>query len=368
MVSVSEYFPQSNYGGGVPGAGSFQQQELSHVYGQSYDMTQLSLAAFKNYLGEAEDMTTRFKGRLGILEVQSQRLREDLLGAPSLVQQQVAQALDRNMKTQATVAASMAGPVGVINTMLMTKNAQQAHDMASSGVSEFIKEDVARKGLYYQQLSHNNQQVIQTLGGLSQAAMNGMQITQGFGSSSLKTALGAAAGLAQNRTNYMQQQINRDEIQNTWNKALLEAQNNLTLDTMRQMGGIQQATIAAQASMQSSYISGWAQAYGARKRNESQLYQAQLNYITDVYRTNKYTSMYREMAPTSQALQLVKQLGDQQMIAAARLGGIDSTMNSRLNAEGTGFTGEYNRQLDRLQDQASKEIGRLGDASRLATE
>ena len=358
MIGVSEYFPQSNYGGGVPGAGSFEQQELSHVYGQSFDVTQMSLAAYKNYLGEAQDMANRFKGRLGVLEVQANRLRQDLLGAPSLVQEQVTQALDRNMKQQATVAASMAGPVGAVNALLMSKNAQQAHEMASTGVAEFIKEDIARKGMYYQQLAMNNQQVIQTLGGLSQASMQGMQIAQGFGASSLQTALGAAAGLANYRTNYMQQQINRDELQSTWNRALLDSQTNMTLDTMRQMGGIQQATIAAQANMQGSYIGAWARAYGDRKRYESQIYRGQLDYVTDIFRTKQYTQMYRDLAPMSNALDLARIMASQQNTeAAARM---MAMAQGNMGPTVGGFTDAYNQQLDRTQKQASEFVGGLG--------
>ena len=339
-IGVGEYFPQSHYGGGIPGAGSFQQQELSNIYGQSYDMTQMSLSAFKNFLGEAQKVTESYKGRIGILEVQAERLRGDLLNAPSLVQQQVKEALDRNMKNQATVAASLHGPVARVNALLMSKNAQQTHDMAVSGVAEFIKEDIARKSMYWQQISQNNQQAIQALGGLSQAQMNGMNITSNMSTSALRTALDAGSALATYRTNAAQQEIQRDQLQNQWNQSLLDSETNIALSTMDQMGGTEQAIIRAQASTQSSYLNAWSRAYATTKQHEAAIYRTQMNYGVDMYRTNQNALLQRELAENAAQIDLLNIDANQQI---AELNYYGNPLYQLMNMENANVQGGLNR-------------------------
>ena len=352
-IGVGEYFPQDYYGGGVPGSGSFEQQELANVYGQSFDQTQLSLAAFKNYLGEADKTSEAFKGRLGILEVQAERLREDFINAPSLVQVQVKQALDRNMKNQATVAASMQGPVARVNALLMTKNAQQTHDMAVSGVGEFIKEDIARKSMYWQQIAENNKSAIQALGGLSQAQMNGMNITANFTSSGLRTALDAASAMATNRTNRMQQEIQRDQLQNTWNQALLDSETNIAMSTLEQSGGIEQAMIRAQTATNSSYINAWSRAYGDTKRHEAAMYRTQMGYATDMYKINMNDMLQRDLGAQAFGLDLARM--DQNAAMAELQNQQLSNLMGMENSSFGGALGLQNRQrqtsdLQQMQD------------------
>lgn len=274
MIGIDSYFPQSHYGGGTPGVESYSQSNLDHVFGQSWDMTQMSLGAFKEFLSKSQKITDQFEARIGIMEVQGERLKEDLLNAPSVVQQHVKTAMDRNTKEQATVMASMQGPVARLNAMLMSKNIDQAQSVASSGIAEFIKEDVARKSMYYQQLAMNNQNIISALGGLSQANMQGMTSTQGMASKGLQTALGAINTRMNYRQKAIENDIERNKTQNEWNQNILDSQTKMAMNMADNWGSVQEALIKASSLQYNSFINAEAKTYGDMKKREIDLYKA----------------------------------------------------------------------------------------------
>lgn len=279
-IDVSQYFPQSHYAGGIPGVNSYQQANLDSIYGQSFDLTQMSLGAYKSFLGETQDLKDKFEARVGIMEVQGERLKQDLLEAPSIVQQQIKTALDANTKQQATVMASMKGPVARINSLMASKGAEQAQMMASSGVSQFIQEDIARKSMYYQQLATNNQQIITALGGLSQANMQGMTASANMAETGLKSALGAVNIAVQDEHKRMEFDIEQNKLQNEWNQSLLDSQTNMAMNLADNMGGLQQAMLDAQSMQYNSYVTNEAKAYGTQKQHELNVWKAQLDATT----------------------------------------------------------------------------------------
>ena len=256
-----DYFPQLDYGGGIAGSSSFSQSELQTVYGQSNDMNSLTLAAFKQYMEASQNIVDKFNVRVGIMEVQADRMREDLINAPSEVQQQIRIALDRNLQKQRALSSTLMGPVGRVNDMLMNKNVREAHAIAVSGIGAHIQEDIARKSLYYQELDKNNKNIIASLGGMSQATMQGMNIAAGMARGGLTTALGAASQLAGNRLTAMQQAIQQDEMKLTWERSKLEAETNMYASNMAYKGGVEKAMLDASSMNYKSWMEARADTY-----------------------------------------------------------------------------------------------------------
>lgn len=258
-----DYFPQLDYGGGIAGSSSFSQSELQTVYGQSNDMNSLTLSAFKQYMEMSQDTVDKFNVRVGIMEIQADRMREDLLNAPSEVQQQIKLALDRNLQKQRALSSTLMGPVGRVNDLLMNKNVRESHAIAVSGIGAHIKEDIARKALYYQELDKNNKNIIASLGGISQANMQGMNIAGSMARGGLTTALGAASQLANNRLTQMQQAIQQDEMKLTWERAMLDAETNLYASNMAYKGGIERAMMDANAMNYKTWMDARVKGYEA---------------------------------------------------------------------------------------------------------
>lgn len=281
-----DYFPNVDFGGGIAGSSSFKQTELATVYGQSNDINSLTKGAFKQYLDDSHDIMARFNMRVGILEVQADRMRTDLLKAPSVVQQQIRQALDKNLKTQAALGATLMGPVSKVNNYLMNKNVREAHSLAISAVGAHIQEDIARKSLYYQELDKNNKNIIASLGGISQANMQGMNITASMTRGGLTTALGAASQLAGNRLKLMEQDIKERELGLRWEQSLLDSETNIYSDNMAYQGGIEKAVMNAQAMNYGSWIDARVKAYDSQNRARMHGYNTAMTGMRDIYATN----------------------------------------------------------------------------------
>lgn len=256
-----DYFPQLDYGGGIAGSSSFSQSELQTVYGQSNDMNSLTLSAFKQYMEASQEIVQKFNLRTGIMEVQADRMRQDLMNAPSEVQQQIRIALDRNLQQQRALSATLMGPVGRVNDLLMNKNVREAHSIAVSGIGAHIKEDISRKALYYQELDKNNKNILASLGGMSQATMQGMNIAGSMARGGLTTALGAASQLAQNRLTQQQQQIQQQEMALTWERSKLEAETNMYASNMAYKGGVESAIMQANSMNYKTWMDARADTY-----------------------------------------------------------------------------------------------------------
>lgn len=324
----SNYFPSVNYGGGIAGSSSFRQTELESVYGQSYDLTSLSKAAFKQYMDAATHTMDKFNSRVGVLEVQADRMREDLLNAPSVVQHQVRQALDRNLQTQAALGATLMGPVGKVNDFLMNKNVREAHSISISAIGAHIQEDIARKSLYYQELDKNNKNIIASLGGMSQAQMQGLSVTGDMARGGLTTALGAASTLAGNRLQAMQLDIQEREMGLNWEKALLESETSMYSDNMSYKGGIERAVTQAEAMNYGSWLDARVRSYDSMNRAKMHAYQTEMSGAVEVYKTNIESTDMRWKEQQHAALDveqmrqdmIAKEMGVQSNIAQAAMG------------------------------------------------
>ena len=281
-----DYFPSVDFGGGIAGSSSFRQTELATVYGQSNDINSLTKAAFKQYMEDSMNTMTKFNARVGILEVQADRMRQDLLRAPSVVQQQIRQALDKNLQTQAALGATLMGPVAKVNNYLMNKNVREAHSLAISAVGAHIQEDIARKSLYYQNLDKNNKNIIASLGGISQAQMQGLNITGAMARGGLTTALGAASALAGNRLKAMEQDLRERELGLNYELGLLEAETNVYSDNMSYLGGIEQATMQAQSMNYGSWLDARVRAYDSRNRSRMHAFHTATEGMRHIYDRN----------------------------------------------------------------------------------
>lgn len=285
-MSLESYYPQIDYGGGTPGISSWNQNELEGVYGQSMDDTALHKASFKQFVEDTRQTQERFKLRVGIMEVQADRLKEDLKNAPSVVQHTIQQALDANLKQQTALAATLTGPVSRINEMLMNKTADQAHAIASSSTGKALQERIMNNALYYQELDKNNKNIIAALGGMSQLNMRGMEISASLASNGLTTALSAASSMARNRLSRAQQEIQANELDLRWKTAKLESETNLYAQNMGYKGGIENAMIRADSANYNTWLSSRVQAYGDYNRTRASIYSTQLKGFVDNYDTN----------------------------------------------------------------------------------
>lgn len=281
-----DYFPQLDYGGGIAGSSSFSQAELQTVYGQSNDMNSLTLAAFKQYMEQSQQIVDKFNVRVGIMEVQADRMREDLVNAPSEVQQQIRIALDRNLQKQRALSATLMGPVGRVNDMLMNKNVRESHAIAVSGIGAHIQEDIARKSLYYQELDKNNKNIIASLGGMSQATMQGMNIAASMARGGLTTALGAASQLAGNRLTQMQQQIQEQEMALTWERSKLDAETNMYASNMAYKGGVEQAMMQANSMNYKTWMDARADTYDSFVKARAEQFKTNMWGALGTYGTN----------------------------------------------------------------------------------
>ena len=298
------YFPEVNYGGGIPGTSSFQQGELQTVYGQSNDLNSLSKAAFLQFLEFTHQNMNEFKSRVGILEIQADRMRKDLINAPSQVQTVVRQALDRNLQQQAALGASLMGPVNKVNNFLMNKNVRESHAIAISGIGAQIQEDIARKSLYYQELDKNNKNIIASLGGMSQMAMQGMNLTGAMTRGGLTTALGAASALAKNNLTQRQQQIQAKQMDLQWSTALLESETNLYSDNMAYKGGVERAAMQANAMNYGAWADAQVKAYDTQVDALMSRYKTEMDGFLGTYKPNVESHDRRYIAELAQAMGL----------------------------------------------------------------
>ena len=325
------YFPNVDYGGGIAGSSSFRQTELESVYGQSADMVSLSKAAFKQYMDASSHTVDKFNARVGVLEVQADRMREDLMNAPSAVQQQVRQALDRNLQLQSSLSATLMGPVAKVNDLLMRKNVREAHSISISAIGAHIQEDIARKSLYYQELDKNNKNIIASLGGMSQAQMQGLQVTGDLARGGLTTALGAASSLVGNRLKAMEQDIQEREMGLSWEKSLLEAESNMYSNNMAYAGGLHRATLQAETMNYGSWLDARVRGYDSMNRAKMHMYHTQMTGAVERYKTNIESVDMRWREQQNAALDVEQMRQDQIANEMSIHGGIARDMGGLVN-------------------------------------